>query len=207
MRDADPPNADGARDTALSTLRDVSRAAEVLGRLRALFSALAPAVECIDLNQLLRDTVAMVQPDLCAARVTVTYDLENALPPVAADPVQLQQVVLNLIRNAAEAMSHVDHRVRAPTIATRREGNDHVRVSVRDVGIGIDDSHASKLFTPFFTTKAHGMGIGLCVSRSIVERHRGRLWATRNHDGPGATFCFAIPRAATRSVVSLVIPA
>jgi signal transduction histidine kinase len=209
MLNADPPNVEGARDTALRTLRDVNRAAEIISRLRALFARSEPsaespargalATESLDLNQLALDSVALAQSELHASRVTVTLDLENDLPQLTGDPIQLQQVLLNLIRNAREAMSVVNVSSRTLTIATRRDGNDHVRVSVQDVGVGFDEQEVDKLFTPFYTTKVDGMGIGLWVSRSIVENHRGRLWGMPNIDSPGATFCLALPCAASQA--------
>ena len=111
---------------------------------------------------------------------------------VTGDRIQLQQVILNLLRNALDAMVEVQDRPRQLVIRTEREGRDRVRVSVRDAGVGIDAQSANKLFDAFYTTKADGMGIGLSVSRSIIESHHGRLWATPN-DGPGATFAFSIP--------------
>ncbi|MGZ6130355.1 MAG: sensor histidine kinase [Vulcanimicrobiaceae bacterium] len=209
MLNADPPNVEGARDTALRTLRDVTRAAEVISRLRALFAGSEPSAKCparsasatesLDLNQLVIDAVALSQAELYASRVTVTFDMENDLPQLTGDRIQLQQVLLNLIRNASEAMSVVHDGARTLTIATRREGNDHVRVSVQDVGAGFDEHEVDNLFTPFYTTKVDGMGIGLCVSRTIVENHRGRLWGIPNTDRPGATFLLALPCGAKQA--------
>ena len=121
-----------------------------------------------------------------------TTQLVSDLPHVTGDRVQLQQVILNLLRNASDAMSGVDDRPRQLLIRTEREGGDRVRVTVRDAGVGIEPQAMDKLFDAFYTTKSGGMGIGLSVSRSIVERHRGRLWVERNH-GPGATFVFSVP--------------
>jgi signal transduction histidine kinase len=114
------------------------------------------------------------------------------LPPVIGDRVQLQQVILNLLRNALDAMSGVDDRPRELLIRTECDEGDRVRLSVKDAGIGFTRQAADKLFEAFFTTKSDGMGVGLSISRSIIEAHRGRLWATAN-DGPGATFAFSIP--------------
>ena len=202
MLNTDPPNIEGARDTALRTLRDVNRATEVISRLRTLFTKSEgaeplvrneTAAESLELNRLVLDAVGLSQSDLYAGGVTVKFDLEDSLPHVTGDRIQLQQVLLNLIRNASEAMSAVHDRARTLTIATRREGNEHMRISVQDVGVGFADEEVDKLFRPFYTTKVHGMGIGLCVSRSIIEHHRGRLWGMANTDGPGATFCLVIP--------------
>jgi signal transduction histidine kinase len=119
-------------------------------------------------------------------------DLADELPTVTGDRIQLQQVVLNLLRNASDAMMGVDDRPRQLLIRTQRDSPDRVRVTVRDAGVGLDRQSMDKLFDAFYTTKSGGMGIGLSVSRSIVERHQGRLWAEPN-DGPGATFSFSIP--------------
>jgi signal transduction histidine kinase len=119
-------------------------------------------------------------------------DLAEDLPTVAGDRIQLQQVILNLLLNAAESMAEVDDRPRSIFIRTRPDGEANVRLSVKDVGIGIDEQAIMNLFDTFYTSKANGMGVGLSVSRSIVESHKGRLWATAN-DGDGVTFSFSIP--------------
>jgi signal transduction histidine kinase len=124
--------------------------------------------------------------------------LPDDLPPVIGDRVQLQQVILNLILNASEAMRGVHDRPRHLVISTERDGADNVRLSVRDAGVGLDPRAADRLFDAFYTTKNGGMGMGLSVSRSIIENHRDRLWAVPN-DGPGATFAFSIPCEAERS--------
>ena len=117
---------------------------------------------------------------------------KSELPPVQGDRVQLQQVILNLFLNASDAMSGVDDRPRQLVIRTERDEEDRVRLSVRDTGVGFEPQWVDRLFDAFYTTKCSGMGIGLSVSRSIIESHKGRLWATPN-DGPGATFAFSIP--------------
>ena len=125
-------------------------------------------------------------------RVTLQSELADDLPSIIGDRIQLQQVILNLLRNASDAMATCDDRPRQLLIRTERHEEDHVRLSVRDTGVGIDSERMNKLFDAFQTTKTDGMGIGLSVSRSIIERHHGRLWAEPN-DGPGATFSFLIP--------------
>jgi signal transduction histidine kinase len=122
----------------------------------------------------------------------VRTELESGLPAVMGDRVQLQQVILNLLLNASDAMSGVDDRSRHVVIRTEHDGDNRVRLTVRDVGVGLDPEHVKDIFEPFYTTKIGGMGIGLSVSRSIVESHDGRLWATPN-GGPGASFSFSIP--------------
>jgi signal transduction histidine kinase len=125
--------------------------------------------------------------------VLLQLELADDIPTVTGDRVQLQQVILNLVRNASDAMAAVDDRPRQLLIRTEEDGDgDRVRVSVRDAGVGVDPQNLTKLLDAFYTTKSDGMGIGLSVSRSIIERHHGRLWAEPN-DGPGATFLFSIP--------------
>ena len=195
MLDADPPNVDGARQTAQRTIRDGHRAADVITRLRALFSKKDASTESVDLNEATRDVIALSRSELQRSQVISRVELAEDLPPVTGDRVQLQQVILNLLLNASEAMSGVDDRPRQLLIKTERDEGDHVRLSVQDAGAGFGPQGPDKLFEPFYTTKNGGMGIGLSVSRSIIESHHGRLWATPN-DGPGATFSFSIPCAA-----------
>jgi signal transduction histidine kinase len=120
-------------------------------------------------------------------------ELASDLPPIIGDRVQLQQVILNLLRNASDAMSSVTDRPRQLVIKTEGDEGDRVRLAVQDTGVGLDSQAIDKLFQAFYTTKSSGMGIGLSISRSIIEKHRGRLWAAPN-SGPGATFFFSIPR-------------
>jgi PAS domain S-box-containing protein len=194
MLAADPPNVDGARQTARRTIRDGNRASEVITRLRALFSKTDTPTEMVDLNEAAREVVALLLSELQGNRVILRMDLVDDLPRVIGDRVQLQQVILNLLRNASDAMSGVDDRSRHLAIGTERDGGDSVRVTVQDTGIGIDPQNVDRLFEAFYTTKSAGMGMGLSVCRSIIDRHRGRLWAAPN-DGPGATFSFTIPHA------------
>jgi PAS domain S-box-containing protein len=192
MLDADPPNVAGARETARRTIRDGNRAADVITRLRALFAKKDLTSEPVDLSDAAREVVALSLGDMHGNRVVVESDLPRDLPIVAGDRVQLQQVILNLLRNAMEAMSGVDDRPRRLLIRTQPDGDDRVRLTVQDAGVGLDRQTMSKLFDTFFTTKTDGMGIGLSISRSIIEAHGGRLWGEQN-EGPGATFAFAIP--------------
>jgi C4-dicarboxylate-specific signal transduction histidine kinase len=192
MLAADPPNVDGARETARRTIRDGNRAAEVVARLRALFGKNAATSEPVDLNEAAREVIALSLSELQRKRVLLRTDLSDRLPQITGDRVQLQQVILNLILNASDAMSEVDDRPRELEIRTEPDEDNSVRLTVKDAGVGIEPQAMARLFEPFYTTKSHGMGIGLSVSRSIVESHRGRLWATPN-DGPGATFSFSLP--------------
>jgi PAS domain S-box-containing protein len=194
MLDAEPPNVDGARETAQRTIRDGRRAADVITRLRALFTKRDAVSELVDLNEATLEVIALSQSELERNRVITRTELADQLPPVTGDRVQLQEVILNLVRNASDAMSTVDDRPRKLLIMTEPDERDQVRLSVQDAGVGFDPQAIKKLFEAFYTTKDDGMGIGLSVSRSIIESHHGRLWATPN-DGPGATFSFSIPCA------------
>jgi PAS domain S-box-containing protein len=196
MLDAAPPNVDGARETMRRTLRDGNRASDVIARLRALFTRREFTLEPLDFNEATREVVALSSNDLQRNRIIVQTELAADRPIVAGDRIQLQQVILNLLRNASDAMAGIDDRPRQLLVRTEREEGDRVRLTVRDAGVGIDPQNVDKLFGAFHTTKSDGMGIGLFVSRSIVERHQGRLWAEPNHDGPGATFAFSIPLGA-----------
>jgi len=191
MLDGNPPNVDGARETVRRTLRDGNRASDVISRLRALYSKKEFTLEPVDLNEATREVIALSLSDLQRNRVILRSELADDLPAVTGDRVQFQQVILNLLRNASDAMGTVDDRPRELLIRTGRDEGE-VRLSVRDVGPGFTREAADKLFQPFYTTKKDGMGIGLSVSHSIIEAHHGRLWATANN-GPGATFSFAIP--------------
>jgi PAS domain S-box-containing protein len=192
MLDGNPPNIEGARETARRIIRDGNRASDVITRLRALFSKKDFTLEPLDLNEATREVIALSLSDLQRNRVVLLSNLAENLPPVMGDRVQLQQVVLNLLRNASDAMGTIQDRPRELLIRTERDEEDRVRLSVKDAGIGLTPETADKLFEAFYTTKTDGMGIGLSVSRSIIERHQGRLWAEQNA-GPGATFSFSVP--------------
>ena len=192
MLAAEPPNLDGARETVRRTIRDGHRASEIVNRLRGLFTRKEVIAESVDLNAATTEVIALMASELRRGSVVVREELADGLPTVTGDRVQLQQVILNLLLNAAEAMREVNDRARELTIRTEREAGDRVRVAVRDTGVGVDPQSMNKLFDAFYTTKRGGMGVGLSISRSIVERHHGRLWAEPN-DGPGATFWFSIP--------------
>jgi len=192
MLDANPPNLEGARETARRTIRDGMRASDVVTRLRALFSRDEYRLESLDLNEVTREVIALTLSDLQRNRVVLQSELAKDLPAITGDRVQLQQVILNLLRNASDAMVDVDERPRQLLVRTEREDVDRVRVSVRDAGVGVAPQNVDKMLDAFYTTKPDGMGIGLSISRSIIERHHGRLWAEGN-DGPGATFSFSIP--------------
>jgi PAS domain S-box-containing protein len=192
MLAADPPNVDGARETARRTIRDGNRASDVITRLRALFAKKSVTAERVDLNEASREVIALSRSELQRSRVTLRTDFAEDVPSVIGDRVQLQQVILNLLLNASDAMSGVGDHAKHLVIRTRYDDGDRARLSVQDSGVGIDTQNVDTLFQAFYTTKSEGMGIGLSISRSIIESHHGRLWAETN-DGPGATFSFSIP--------------
>jgi PAS domain S-box-containing protein len=192
MLDANPPNLEGACETARRTIRDGHRASEVIARLRALFSKKSTTFELFDLNDAAKEVIALSVSELQRNKVILQAELATDLPAVLGDRIQIQQVILNLIKNGSDAMSTVDDRPRNLLIRTERDESVGARLSVTDSGVGIEPQAEEKLFEAFYTTKGDGMGIGLSVSRSIMEGHLGRLWAMRN-EGPGATFLLAIP--------------
>ena len=192
MLDAGRPDVEDALESAKRIVRDAGRATDVVARLRALFTRKRPVYEPVDLNEATREVVALSQSRFQRDRVAWRTELTEGLGPVTGDRVQLQQVILNLLLNALDAMSDVDDRPRQLVIRTEPEEGGGVRLSVRDAGVGIDPRNADQLFEMFYTTKGDGMGVGLSISRSIIENHRGRLWAASN-DGPGAVFSFSIP--------------
>jgi C4-dicarboxylate-specific signal transduction histidine kinase len=187
------PNLDEARDAVSRIVRDGNRAGEVIARIRALVEKTVTAKVRLDINQAVQEVILLAQSE--AGRKGVSLRMESAtdVPPVLGDRVQLQQVVLNLVMNGVEAMASVADRRRELLIRSRQHGSDQVLVAVQDSGIGIARENLEKIFNAFYTTKSHGMGMGLAISRSIVENHGGRLWAIPN-DGPGVTFQFTLPR-------------
>jgi C4-dicarboxylate-specific signal transduction histidine kinase len=192
MLSADSPNVDGAKETVRRTIRDGNRVSDVITRLRTLYSKKEPSPESMDLNEATREVTALSLSKLQRSGVILRHELADDLPLVVGDRIQLQQVILNLLRNAADAMGTTYDRPRELLIRTERDEGNQVRLSVKDSGVGFTPQTADRIFEPFYTSKTDGMGIGLSISRSIIEAHHGRLWATPN-DGPGATFSFAIP--------------
>ena len=194
MLTADSPNLDGARETVRRTIRDANRAAEIISRLRALFAKKETLTETVNLNEASREIISLLMNELQNSRVILKLELADHLPTVDGDRIQLQQVLLNLIRNAADAMCNVDNRVRHLVMRTARTDSDGVLVAVEDSGPGIDPANLERVFDAFYTTKTDGLGIGLSVSRTIVETHGGKLWATTAVP-QGAIFQFTLPAA------------
>jgi signal transduction histidine kinase len=187
----DPPNLEGARETARRTIRDGNRASDLVTRLRTLYSKKEPSLEPMDLNEAVREVIALLLSELQRNSILLQQELADCLPVVQGDRIQIQQVIHNLVRNASDAMSDVGDRPKRLAIRTERV-DEKVCVIVQDSGTGFDSASADRLFESFYTTKPEGMGIGLSVSRSIIDAHGGRLWAAAN-DGPGATFAFSVP--------------
>jgi NO-binding membrane sensor protein with MHYT domain len=187
----DTPNLDEARAAAIGTVKDGTRAAEIIDRIRLLFEKGAPQRELLDINEVIREIIVLLRGELARYSVSVRPELAADLPPVMADRVQLQQIMMNLIGNSIDAMKDLDGS-RELTIKSQRAENEQLKVSVSDSGVGLPLQQADQIFNAFFTTKFHGTGMGLSISRSIVESHRGRLWAT--HNSPrGASFHFILP--------------
>jgi hypothetical protein len=190
---ADVPNVEEVREGLRRIVRDGKRAAEVIARVRALAKRTATASEKLDLNETIQEVLALVGDDAKRKSVMLRTQFADDLSPVSGDRVQLQQVMLNLVMNAMEAMSSVDERARDLLISTRNIDAEQVQVTVKDSGTGIDPNTLDKIFDPFYTTKPGGMGMGLSISRSILQAHGGRLWAAAK-DGPGTIFHFSLPK-------------
>ena len=188
----DPPSVEPAKEIADRTLRDGNRAAEIISRLQSLFKNEPGKREPLDLNEAVGEVLTLMAGDLRRSRAVVQTDLVDQLPSVSGDRIQLQQVMMNLIRNACHAMENVDDRQRRLLICTSKTPDQSVQLSVKDIGVGFGSAEPERVFQAFFTTKSDGMGIGLSVSRSIIESHGGRLRAEAN-DGPGATFTLTLP--------------
>ena len=189
---ADPPALTEARAALDNIVADGKRAREVIARIRGLTRRQAPRKERLDINHEIAEVHALTEHELRSHAIVLRTDLYRALPRIVGDRVQLQQVLLNLIVNAIEAMSTVHDRPRELTIVSRQDDSDAVLVEVRDSGTGLDPQRAEHVFEAFYTTKEEGIGIGLSISRSIVEAHGGRLWAAPN-EPHGAVFRFSLP--------------
>jgi len=190
---ASPPDLGSVREALDAIVKDGHRAADVIQRTRQLATKTRPQKARLDVNDVIRDVVPLIGTEMRSHEVSLRIELAPALPPVLADRVQLQQVLINFVMNGIEAMASVEGPPRELVIRSQPEDDDHVVVSVQDAGVGIDVEKTDQLFSAFYTTKPNGMGMGLSISRSIIEAHGGRLWATPNPD-QGATFHFALPR-------------
>jgi C4-dicarboxylate-specific signal transduction histidine kinase len=185
------PNLDEVRDGLQAIARDGRRASDVIARIRALARRAVTEKEPLDVNEVVREVADLAEGEARRTRARIRTDLASHLPNVLGDRVQLEQVVLNLLLNGLDAMQGVEGRPRELVISTQPETSDRVRVAVQDSGSGIDPELALRIFDAFYTTKSSGLGMGLSISRSIIEQHGGRLWAVPN-DGPGTTFNFTV---------------
>jgi PAS domain S-box-containing protein len=186
------PDLDEVRKILLDISRDDKRASEVIRSLRELLRREGAQHDPVDVHEMIRDTLRVVRSDLLVRNVTAATELAHDLPPVLGDRIQLQQVLLNLILNGSDAMMNLEPDARRLEIRTQKQDDQRVRVSVRDFGIGFDQNQLARVFEPFYTTKPEGLGMGLSISRSIIETHGGLLWAASNPDR-GATFHFELP--------------
>ncbi|GAB2179485.1 PAS domain-containing sensor histidine kinase [Dongia sp. agr-C8] len=181
------PDLGEARDALRRVIQDGERASEVIRRIRALSRKSEQNIAVLDLNALIDESIALVEREIAGRGVTLSLDLEQGLPLVQADRIQLQQVLINLVLNALQAMDAVAPETRQLALRSFTDESGNPCLAVVDSGPGFDAETADRLFSAFFTTKASGMGLGLSICRSIVEASGGRIWATRN-DGAGATF-------------------
>ena len=186
------PDLDEAQAAVERIIRDGHRASDVIQRIRALVKRTTPQKTWLDLNDVIEEVVALLHGAIHTHAVSLQTEFSSALPPVLGDRVQVQQVLLNLIMNGIEAMQAVTNRARALIIRSHVHEAESVLVAVQDAGMGFDPPQMSRLFDAFFTTKPEGMGLGLSISRTIIEAHGGRLWASPNHDH-GATVQFTLP--------------
>jgi C4-dicarboxylate-specific signal transduction histidine kinase len=189
---AQTPNLDEAREAVRRIIRDGHRAGEVIQRVRALLKKTDPQKAWLDINDVIREVLTLAHNEVGRHRVSLRTELAAGLPSVLGDRIQLQQVILNLVMNGMEALSSVADRSRELLIRSGTHEPQSIFVAVRDSGIGLDSQTLDRMFDAFFTTKPEGMGMGLSISRTIIEAHGGRLWAAP-HDGPGATFQFTLP--------------
>jgi PAS domain S-box-containing protein len=191
---SDTPNIEEARAAAMRIVKDGTRAGEIISRIRLLFTKSTEQHELVDVNEVIEEMIVLLRAETTRHSISVRTELEADLPPVMGDRVQLQQVLMNLMINGIDAMEGANG-TRELTIKSRRTENEEVAVSVTDSGIGLPAQHAEQIFNAFFTTKPNGTGMGLRISRSIIESHRGRLWAADNSPR-GATFHFTLPTKA-----------
>jgi C4-dicarboxylate-specific signal transduction histidine kinase len=187
----DRPDVEEAREAALRVVKDATRAAEIIKRIRLLFKKSAPERELVDVNEVIREMIVLLHSEATRYKILLRAELAADLPPVLGDRVQLQQVLMNLMINGIEAMKAVDG-VRELAVKSQTAENEQVLVSVSDSGVGLPVQQVDQIFDAFFTTKSQGTGMGLRISRSIVESHGGRLWAADNFPR-GASFCFTLP--------------
>jgi C4-dicarboxylate-specific signal transduction histidine kinase len=190
----DQPDLEKARDAASRMAKNVTRAADIISRIGLLFKKVGPQRELVDVNEVVREIIVLLRSEATRYSISFRTELASDLSPVMGDRVQLQQVLMNLLLNGMDAMKDVET-ARQLTIHSQSVKNEHIMVSVSDTGVGLPPQQAEQIFNAFFTTKPHGTGMGLRISRSIIESHGGRLWAS-NNSSRGACFCFTLPTRA-----------
>lgn len=193
---AQPSNIKEANEAVQHIIRDANRASDVISRIRGFIKRGQPHRSEVDIVEIIDDVIAVVQDEARSIGVSLAGKSGADLPSVVVDRVQLQQVILNLLMNAIESTTMVTGRPRTVYVWADRYSSDSIQVAVRDFGAGLDEENKNLIFDAFYTTKPTGMGMGLTISRSIVESHGGRLWVTQN-EGPGVTFRFTLPIANT----------
>jgi signal transduction histidine kinase len=187
----DQPDVEEACEAASRVVKDAARAAEIIRRIHRLFKKGALQHELVDVNEVIREMLALLRSEATRYSISIRTNLAGDLRQVMGDRVQLQQVLMNLMINGIEAMREVDG-TRELVITSQQTQNEHLLVSVSDTGVGLPEQQADQIFDSFFTTKPDGTGMGLRISRSIVESHGGRLWAA-DKSSQGASFCFTLP--------------
>jgi len=183
---------DKARYTVERIVQEGTRAGAVLSRIRSLFKKDNPLKHWVDINELIQDLMVLLRDEALRRRISVRTDLAPDLPRIEVDRVQLQQVVLNLVMNGMDAIDSAGNDEKVLLISSRNASEKEISVRIEDTGVGVNAESADKIFDTFFTTKAQGIGMGLSISRSIVESHEGRLWATPRPGG-GTIFQFTVP--------------
>jgi C4-dicarboxylate-specific signal transduction histidine kinase len=190
----DQPDLEEAREAASRMAKDATRAADIISRIRLLFKKVSPQRELVDVNEVIREMIVLLRSEATRYSISVRTELASDLPQVMGDRVQLQQVMMNLMINGIDAMKDVDG-IRELAVKSQRAEHEEIVVSVTDIGVGLPSQQAEQIFNAFFTTKPHGTGMGLRISRSLIESHGGRLWAA-NNSPRGASFCFTLPTKA-----------
>jgi signal transduction histidine kinase len=196
--DKQPPDLGEVREALDCVVGDADRAGVIIDRIRDHIKKAPPRKHRFDFNEAINEVIGLAQSAIAENGVSVQIRLSEGLAPVEGDRVQLQQVILNLVLNAAEAMTAVDKGARDLLISSEQSRTNGILVTVRDSGPGIDPKHIERVFDAFFTTKPSGMGMGLSICRSIIDAHGGRLWADAN-DPRGAAFQFTLPGSETTS--------
>jgi len=195
---ANPPNIEEAKQAVERIVKDGTRAGEIITRVRVLAKRNPPQKAWFNINEVIRETVMLTASEIHQNRIALHTDFDDNLPEIFGDRIQVQQVVLNLLLNAIEAMNNTSDGPRELSISSSNDGTAAVLITIRDTGLGLNPEKLEQLFNAFYTTKTDGMGMGLTISRSIIESHGGRIWATPN-EPHGAVFQFTLPSETQKS--------